>query len=445
MTQIPLLRALRAKVGSGFGRELARAGIGMGGMRAFEIVLGIANAILLARQLGITGLGLYSVAIATVTLAGLPIEFGFPALVTRETARAHAVDDWDMVRAVLFFAVGIIVLIAMATGAAVALCWPWFRGHYAAEQIAVFVVAMPIPLLSALANVCAAGLRGIRRPLLGTAPTTVVRSGALMLSLGIAALIAPGWLDPQRAAALSAVAAGIGMAFAAVALAWHAPRPTRSRRISIPARAWLLAAFTLGLQQGTRVAREQATLLIVGTFGSVEAAGLYRIAQRGAIAANFGYTTMVTLIAPYLVQLDATGDRARLQRLITASARAMTAVTLIPFAVFLFFGGPLLAALFGADFAAAQPALVLLTLGFVLICALGPAQTVIVMLNRERVLLGTMALCLAASVVLAIALIGPFGAAGAAAADAFGLVLNQLILWYLAWRMLGLRTSVFGR
>jgi hypothetical protein len=40
---------------------------------------------------------------------------------------------------------------------------------------------------------------------------------------------------------------------------------------------------------------------------------------------------------------------------------------------------------------------------------------------------------------------GPFGAAGAASANAAGLVVVELILWYAAGRVLGLRTSVFGR
>lgn len=439
-----LLHNARTHARGALGRELLRGGAGSGIMRIAEVALGVASAILLARQLGVSGLGMYSVAIATVTVAALPIEFGFPALVLRETARASAKGDWAAVRAVLRFSTYSIILIALVLGIAAAAIGPWLIDRFASELITTFAAAVPIPLLTALSNVRAAALRGLRKPLLGTAPESLVRPGAFILFLSATVLLAPGWLTPARAAALASTAAALGFLFAAVSLARHNQLGARSRLAKAPLRAWLAAALDLGLQQGLRVAQGQILLLIAGAFGSVDTVGLLRIAQRGASVASFGYTTVVVLIAPYLARLDAEGDRVRLQRLITISARTTTVATVIPFAIFMIAGRPLLSLLFGPKFADAQPALVIISLAFVLIGILGPAQILMMMLNRERVTVAALAAALMIATVLATALAGQFGAIGVATAEAAGLVVAELILWYAARRMLRLRTSIFG-
>ena len=60
--------------------------------------------ILLARGLGVHGYGQYGIAMAILTIAGVPSEIGLSRLVTRETAAASARKDWPAFFGVLHWA-----------------------------------------------------------------------------------------------------------------------------------------------------------------------------------------------------------------------------------------------------------------------------------------------------------------------------------------------------
>jgi len=301
-----------------------------------------------------------------------------------------------------------------------------------------------VPPLTAMANVRAAALRSLRKPLLGTAAECMIRPGAFAVLLLALAILMPGWLSPARAVAVNALAAALGLAFAAAMLRRHAPFPPPARPPSIPWRAWLPQVFSLGMLRGLRIAQPQILLLILGAFGTAEAAGLFRIAQRSAALGSFGFNTVAVLAAPYLARLDATGDRDRLQRLLTASARAITASAIPPFLLFLFAGHALLELLFGAEFRSAYAAVVILALAAVVTGLLGPAQLVMTMLRRERIAALATGASLAASALLCALFAPSLGATGASAVFAASLVAVNLVLWHQARQVLGLRTSAFG-
>ncbi len=448
MNPVRFLHKLRVTSGGGLGGELLRGGVGSGAMRIAEIVLGVAAAMLLARQLGVAGLGFYSVAVAAVALASLPIELGFPVLVTREAARAHALGDDGGARAVLAFTSRMILVFSAVLGLAAAVLWATLRDRYPPELVETVLATLAIPPLVALGNVRAAALRSLRKPLLGTAADSVVRPGAFVLMLGAAALLAPGWLSPARAAALKAASAALALAFVAAALARHAPPMPAERAgpsdTAIPRRAWIIAAFSLGLLRGLRVAQPQILLLALGAFGSVDAAGLFRIAQRGASLGNFGFNTVAVLISPYLARLDAAGQRDRMQRLITVSAWAITVPAVAACLLFLLAGRLLLNLLFGPDFEAAYPALAVLGVTLVATSVLGPAQIILVMMHREGNVTAAAAGALVVSAGLCAVLAPSYGALGAAVASAIGMIGVSVLLWRRTKTLLGLRCSIFG-
>jgi O-antigen/teichoic acid export membrane protein len=418
-------------------------------MRLAEIVLGVATAVFLARQLGPAGLGVYALAIAAVALAALPIELGFPAMVTREAARAHAQGDSASVAALLAFASRMILAFSAVIALGAVALWAVLRDTLPPEQVNTLLATLAIPPLVALANVRAAVLRSLRKPLLGTAADALVRPCGFLLLLAAASVIAPGWLSPARAAALNSASAGLALIFAMAALARHAPAHAKSAEAREDApyspRVWLMSAFSLGLLRGVRIAQPQILLLTLGAFGSVDSVGLYRIAQRGANLGSFGFNTVAVLIAPYLARLDAEGERERLQRLITVSAWTIAAFALLPCLLFLFAGRLLLSVLFGPEFEAAYPALAILALTLVATAIFGPAQLVLAMMHREGNATVAVGGAMIVSAALCALLAPSQGVLGAALAEAIGLVGLSAVLWSRAGRVLGLRTSVFGR
>jgi O-antigen/teichoic acid export membrane protein len=449
MNVVRVLRDLFAWLRGALGGELVLGGVGSGSMRFAEIVLGVATAVFLARLLGPAGLCVYALAFAAVALAALPIELGVPAMVTREAARAQAQGDSASVAALLAFASRMILAFSAVIALGAVALWAVLRDTLPPEQVSTLLATLAIPPLVALANVRAAVLRSLRKPLLGTAADALVRPCGFLLLLAAASVIAPGWLSPARAAALNSASAGLALIFAMAALARHAP--ARTKPVEAPEdapyspRVWLMSAFSLGLLRGVRIAQPQILLLTLGAFGSVDSVGLYRIAQRGANLGSFGFNTVAVLIAPYLARLDAEGERERLQRLITVSAWTIAAFALLPCLLFLFAGRLLLSVLFGPEFEAAYPALAILALTLVATAIFGPAQLVLAMMHREGNATVAVGGAMIVSAALCALLAPSQGVLGAALAEAIGLVGLSAVLWSRAGRVLGLRTSVFGR
>ena len=88
---------LSARVATARGSQFVRSTAGVGGLAGAELALGLFTAILLARELGATGLGTYSIALATAILVGLPVDFGLPNLVMREIAHSRTDPDSGIV------------------------------------------------------------------------------------------------------------------------------------------------------------------------------------------------------------------------------------------------------------------------------------------------------------------------------------------------------------
>ena len=276
------LGLLGAGVTAAWRNRFLRSSVGVGGLTVAELVLGLAAAILLARALGVEGLGTYSLALAAVALAGLPVEFGLPNLVMREIAH-HGIDrEAGLVKGVLIFAVAVIVLMsAVIVPLALIFGYTLMPGLDGAERSIVPVAVLLIPV-SALCNTLGGALAGMRLVVIGTMPQKLVRPGVFAIVLGTAAVVEPGWLTPARAMALQLAATVAALAFVGFCFVRHFSDLLQRPRTQIFWRAWGLAMLRLGLSRGIRLAQGQALLLLTGVLSSVENVGLLRIAQRGA-------------------------------------------------------------------------------------------------------------------------------------------------------------------
>ncbi len=435
---------LSARVATARGSRLIRSSAGIGGLTFAELALGLVAAILLARALGAEGLGTYSLALAAVVLAGLPVEFGLPTLVMREIAHHDIDHDSGLVKGVLIFAVAVIALmsaviipLALLFGDALA---PGLEG---AESAMVPVAVGLIPL-SALGKTIGAALAGKQRVVIGTLPQKLVRPGAFAIMLGTVSMVEPGWLTPVRAMGLQLAAAAAAVAFGGLYFVHLFSGVLRRSRTSISWRAWGVAMLRLGLSNGIRLGQGQVLLLLTGALSGAENAGLLRIAQRGAGLVSLGTAIAIVAAAPLVARLNAEGRHVRLQRLITQVARAGTAVALIVLIGFVLGGHWLLDTLFGAEFLAAWSALIILSLNEMTRALFGPGAMLMNMVRREGVTAAGFVISLAVSTSTAIALIPAYGTDGAAWGMFLGVAGMSVFLWQKARRNLKLDPAVIG-
>jgi O-antigen/teichoic acid export membrane protein len=137
------------------------------------------------------------------------------------------------------------------------------------------------------------------------------------------------------------------------------------------------------------------------------------------------------------------GDSGELQRLCRQVATATLAIAAIALAIIVGAGDWLLD-MFGHGFGAGYTPLVILAAGVFARVAAGPAEDMLNMTGNGDVSASTYLAIVVVNVVLAAALIVPFGLNGAAIASAISLALRALWLSLAVWRRVRVRTSILA-
>lgn len=437
-----MVRGILARIGG----PVRRGSLGGAGLKAVQAGLTVLAGIALARWLGPEAFGAYAFAYAVVTLLALPAAMGFPQLVVRETARAEQAGQWALLRGlwgwctrrVLGVAGALAGLLAGIAGLAL------LAGVGGTRELALLWGAALIPLI-ALGNLRGAALRGLRHPILGQLPELLLRPGLFLLLLVAGFWVAGLAPRADLAMALHAGAAALAFATGAWLLARHRPAPVAGVTAPVTRGSdWWQAAWPLGLLGGFHLITQQVDLVMLGLLRPDAEAGLYRVAVQAALLVVFGLQAINDVVAPYLARLHGAGEREALQRLVRRAARGMLAAALPVALLFVLAGETVLTLLFGAEYAGAWPALVLIALGQLVSAALGPAGMLLNMTGHERTTLRVMGFAAGLNVVLNAALIPFWGLVGAALASLITLSAWNILLWLAVRRHLGMDSSALG-
>ncbi|WP_338113709.1 flippase [Thiococcus pfennigii] len=444
----PLTTRLAALLGpaASLRGRLIRGGLGSLALKLGSTALGFVLAILLARALGPEGYGVYAFVFAIASLLAIPTQLGLPQLVVRETAKAQAAEQWGLMRglwrwstlAVWLFSSGVLVL---------AFAGLWLFGERLDDLTRTTLIAglLLVPLI-ALGNLRGAALRGLRHVVAGQLPEHVLRPGLLIALCLIILLALPAQtLTAATAMGLHALAAAIAFGLGAWLL-WRArPSAVASRPAPVyAARAWTASAWPLALTSGLQAINAQVGILLLGLFAASEVVGIYKVAVAVATLIAFGLSAVNLVVAPYFARLHAQGDMARLQRLVTQSARAILALAVPVTLVFVLFGEQFLALAFGPEYAGGHTALAILALGQLVNAGMGSVGILLNMTGHERDTLRGVAIAAVANVALGLVLIPPLGLEGAALATAATLIIWNLLLRQAVWRRIRIETMAFS-
>jgi O-antigen/teichoic acid export membrane protein len=141
---------------------------------------------------------------------------------------------------------------------------------------------------------------------------------------------------------------------------------------------------------------------------------------------------MITSVVaqPRLAAIHASGDRTALAAFF-AIARRWTLLASLAAASILAIGGKLILGLFGPDYVAAYPALLVLLAGHAAAAAFGPITSLLVLIDRQHSAAFILGLATLLNAILTMLLARPFGAAGAAFASSLSLVGSYCALFFL--------------
>jgi O-antigen/teichoic acid export membrane protein len=407
------------------------------------MALTFAVGVLLARQLGPSGYGVYALAMTVAALVGMMTEFGLPILAMREFAAAEARHSWGEARGLMSWADRIILGLSAAL----------LAGFFAAALIfdlaarsaflaTMLWAALLVPLVG-LAKLRGLALLSLGRTFAGQFAVLVLRPGLFALALAALWFI-PGSLGPAQAMAWQVAAAAAASLTVAILFHRHRPAALRSAVAVTRARQWLVAAVPMGMTEGLRLLQGQMAILLLSILATTAAVGIFRVADSAAAICMVPITILNVVASPYFARLHAAGDKAELQRVVTAVSVATFLCVAAASLLLAIFARPLLIFAFGAELATSAPAIKVLLDGNLHASALGPAVSLANMTGHEKMVTVGTGISVVSVTVGLLLLVPTWGATGAALAVAVAMTVWTGILAAVVRLSLGLDTTIFS-
>jgi O-antigen/teichoic acid export membrane protein len=180
------------------------------------------------------------------------------------------------------------------------------------------------------------------------------------------------------------------------------------------------------------------TALLLGT----RYAALYFAANRLALVLNLFESSVNIVTGPMIANELARGNKTELADLSAKAALQVFVPSVVAGSLMIAFAVPLLR-LFGGEFAAAEPVLVILLWGRLLLSAFGPSETFLIMSENEHLAMTLSIVGIVAGFGIAILAGYLWGAFGIAAGIMGGALLRRVLFTVACYTRLDLRTDVF--
>ncbi len=412
------------------------------GIRVLGVGLGYTMEVILARMLGPDEYGIYSLVIAWITLAALFAPLGLHHAVVRFIPEYMAAEDGARLRGVIYGSGGVTLalgalIVALGSGALLLV-----GRAVAIPGMTAWLLGIWLLPLFALLRLTWAIAVSLRRVVTAFGPPQVIMPILLVLLLvGFTLLGYP-------AAALMAVAAA-GLARALV-LSWQAwllkrgglPIPSRSTPI-FDMRLWLAVGLPLMLFDLFSIILRRADLLMVGALMSPADAGIYGAALKTTGQTIFLLTSVNAVIAPMLASMYAKENKAGLQRLLHLAVHLSFWPALLFVGALALFSHFILG-LFGPAFVAARIPMIILGVGQLFNAGTGVVVSLLIVTGHHNTATKVYGVSAGLYIVVAYVGITLWGLTGAAVATALIMAFWNIWLSTLAWKKLGLHTSIFA-
>jgi O-antigen/teichoic acid export membrane protein len=410
---------------------VARGGIFLAGGSLFAYASRFFIALLLAHHLGANSYGEYILAVGVAAIASGIAYLGLPSAMVRFVAILARKRDWSGVWATLQIGIlgsvgaGVVLGVALFVSAD-PIATDVFGEPSMAELLRALAVVVPFMSLS---GVLGGALRGFKRMDCSAFGENVVKS-LVRLALVIVLVV----LDLNVFAA--AVIYGISEVATTITFAYLLNREFSLMRrpggIRAEAREIAGFSFPLWLSGLLRKFRNNIQIVLVGSLGSVSAAGVFAVATKINLLGQVVYSSVLRSSRPSFAELLHDGNRSEAGHLYRTTTRWTFMANLPFFFIVALYAGPILS-LFGPEFQVGASALVVLAFAQLLTAGTGTCGTVIDMAGHTTVKLFNSIIWATLLLVANWVLIPRWGIFGAAVATLIGSVAINVLRVSEVW------------
>ena len=418
-------------------RSLSRGALVSFGIRVAGAGLLYGLHIVLARWMEAGGYGTYVFAISWTSFLAQFGKLGLPTAALRFVPEYRTNGETGLLHGFLRTSRGLILagtggLALLAT--AVALLLP--TGDW---PVSALLVGFALTPLMGLFSFETEVLRALDRYAWSYAPNYVLRP--LAIGVGVGGLLWwTGSVSP-----LSVLLWTGAVFLLMVGLQRWGVRRTLSRLSSSPEqypRRWLQIALPLLLVSGFQLILRKTDIFLIGMLVGTDEVGIYFAALRTAQVVTFFSFAVDAVAAPEVSRLYH-GDEGDLQATVSSLAHWYFWPTLAVALGLAGLGAPILS-LFGSDFTAGVPILLVLMGALVFGAAMGPQLYLLSLTGHERDSAYIFGLCSALNVVLNLVGITLYGPLGAALATATTLIVRSLWIRRRVVAVTGISPSIFS-
>lgn len=438
------------KIFSGYSAELLRGVANVAGLRILGVLIGYAFVLMVARVFGATALGQYQLTIQVIGTCGLISALGFNQLTLKYAARLKTSEEgWLSLRKLCKQWAGIASLAAVASSIALAafaenIATQFFGGPEAKEYILLASILVPFQVLT---NLACELFRGIGLISLSEYLRSIHVRVINLLVLGLLILVGGKNVDFVLQ---SFVVANLS-AFALVALVvfkeFRKKHSKDGQETSSPHVETLSLKQSLGqslpmYQSALFIfASTQALIYILAYFENPAEVAKYNVSLQIANLANFIFASVVTVSAP-MYSRDFADNRAKLEASIKESSRmifwasgsASLGIGLMSYPLLL---------VFGEEFAAAWPVLVILAAANFVNAFTGASGNLLDMTGGHKVRKNILFANALLTILIAFFAIQEFGVLGVAIGYFFNMCFGNFIGVYVVYRKLGINMMHF--
>lgn len=414
-------------------------------LKVIAMCLQLVTGILLARQLGPHGYGVYAFPMGVVTLLSVPATAGLPQLIVRNTARYAANGDFKLLKGLLIRSSQFVFLISLALSAGAAVVYTiTTETALGSEEGTVFFLSLSLLPLLALKHVRMAALRGLGRVLLGQLPDLLVRPAVFLFFLASTLFLFDSNLNARIAIQFQVGAVVLAFVVGFAVLYFYAPSVRMGTAAEFRTSEWMRSSFPFLALGVMLVINQQLDIVMLGILRPPSDVGVYKTVVQGSTLVSFLLAAVKTAQAPHISRLWATAQKSRLQRMITKTARIAALGTIVAAGILMLAGKYFITILFGTEYLIGLLALRILCFGQIINGLSGSVGSILNMTGHESKAATAVAVAAVANVVLNSALIPILGIDGAAIATATSLVTWNGLSIVLTRRYTGIKPTALG-
>lgn len=412
------------------------------GCKLATLPLGLVATGLLARLLTPDELGVYFLALSLAGLTASLSRMGLAETSVYQIAEAMGTGRPGRARDVVHIATRLTAVGSFALGTALALgAGKWLALHIFASTaladlstvIGFWVVVLAFQMLF---GEIFRGLGDIR--LASIFSGFVPSAGSALLFAGL--YVAGSQVDLVEVIVLSLFVAGTNATLAGFLLRRKAAtlggagksRTGETLSISLP----LLIAFV-----GT-IPFTYGGVWLTGVFHDEEAVAIYSVAARLVALSAAPLVVVNSVISPLIAELHGQGERAKLQRMLRASAALAGLPALGILAVCVFAPETVLSVVYGPSYREGAMILMILCLGQLANVLSGPCAITLTMAGQQKMFMAISMVCALLVIALGLTLVKPYGVAGVAVAISSATALYNLAMWVGARFAVGVWTHI---